>query len=658
MKKILLICSIMILAFIQSYSAEPRLILVEQMTTSSNNSPDYLPIANQFNNIVNGNVEVIPMTIHMNFNPDLFWEQRKDLSNRILMYKAQGENYTLPIFYVNGSEVPTIQGLQNKISSEKNKTSPIKMKVQVGNNSSSNFFVEVKMDLDTVLESSDVLFCALIEKHIVAPQVGNTNETDYYYVTRKIDLQPTGGETIYRNDLGFSGNRFAFDIESYWNMSEMYAIAWVQNGVSKKVLQVEKTKVYKEMPQIATNKPSVVFDDVNKNDVEVVEIYNNSMNILDITSIELDSDADFKALHNPSETRIYPGMTKLINVTLKNLETGEYSTNLSIKSNADNIPDLIIPLSAKVETTDNPILTTDVSTLDFGKVSKSQKEVINITNTGKGPLKINTIEIMDDEDGVFSVLNSEIPDIKESETLFLEVNFKPKDEINYFATMVINSNASNQSTLSISLRGQGDNLQQFSSIQVSKDPINFGTTDFIEPVRKSVVINNIGNIDLTVSNSEIEDKTLDGVFKLVGGSSKTIAAESKDSLVIEFLPKDNKQYTDKLIIRSNNTDAALRRIEIPITGMGDGVTSVESFIRDFKVSYYNQTLAIDNSNETVSSIEVSFYDLSGNMLNKQNANIGIGNKQIATSELSRNQVIIYNITSNGKIISAGKFINN
>lgn len=658
MKKTLLICFIAILAISQSYSAEPKLILVEQMTTSSNNSPELLPIANQFNQIVNSNVEVLPMTIHMNHNPDLFWEQRKDLSNRILMYKEQGESYPPASFYVNGSEVVGIQGLQNKINSEKNQTSPIKMKVQIGNNSSQFFFVEVKMDIDTILESSDVLFCALIEKHIVAPQVGNTNESDYYYVTRKIDLQPTGGAKITRNDLGFSGNRFDFNMEDYWNLEEIYAIAWVQNAVTKKVLQVEKTKIYNEEVNIAVNKDTVRFDDDNKNEVETIEIYNNSMNYLDIASIELESDENFSAKFIAAEKNIFPGMTKLIDITLENLETGEYSTNLTIKSNAANIPDMVIPIYAKVESSDNPILTTDVTTIDYGKVSKAQQEVVNITNTGKGPLKISSVEIIDDEDGVFSILNEEIPDIEEKSTLFLRVNFKPKEEINYFATLVIKSNATNASSYSVTLRGQGDNLQQFSSIQVATDEIDFGTTDFIEPVTRSVVINNIGNIELKLSNSEIEDKTLEGVFKFVGGSSKTIPAESKDSLIIEFLPTDNKEYTDKLIIRSDNTDPTLRRIEIPLTGTGDGVSSVESFIRDFEVKYFNNTLVINNSNESVNTIEVSFYDINGNNLNKLSSSIGIGIKEIATSELVRNQVIIYNISSNGKVISAGKFINN
>lgn len=658
MKKALILCSVLLLALSYSFSAEPKLILVEQMTTSSNNSPELLPLANQFNNIVNSNVEVLPMTIHMNFNPDLFWEQRKDLSNRILMYKKQNEQFPIPSYYVNGQEVVGIQGLQKKIDSEKNQTSPIKMKVQVGNNSDKLFFVEVKMDIDTVLTPSDVLFCALIEKHIVAPEVGNTNESDYYYVTRKIDLQPTGGETIYRNDLGFSGNRFSFNMEEFWNLDEIYAVAWVQNSVTKKVLQAEKTKIYNENVQIAINQDSIKFDDDNKNEVVFLEVYNNSMNYLEISSIELESDEDFSVKHIVSEKKIFPGMTKQLTISLDNLETGEYSTNLIIKSNASNKPQITIPINAKIETSDNPIITTDISTLDFGKVSKAVKEIVTITNTGKGPLKIKSIDIIDDEEGVFSVLNDKIPDIEEKKTLFLEVNFKPKKETNYFSTLVIESNATNEKTYRVTLRGQGDNLQQFSSIQVANDEIDFGTTDFIEPVRKSLVIRNIGNIDLELKNSEIEDKLLEGVFKFVGGSSRVIAPDSQDSLVIEFLPKDNKEYTDKLIIRSDNTDPSLRRIEVPLKGQGDGVSSVESFINNFEVKYYNQSLVIQNNNETVNNIEINFYDLSGNSLNKQSANLGIERRAFSTSELVSNQVILYNIKSNGKVISAGKFINN
>jgi hypothetical protein len=177
---------------------------------------------------------------------------------------------------------------------------------------------------------------------------------------------------------------------------------------------------------------------------------------------------------------------------MNTLEEGEYTANITIKSNADNVPDLVIPINAKIESSASPVITTDVNTIDFGKVSKQKTEILNITNTGKGPLVIDNIEFMDNEDGVFSILNNFIPDVEEGETFFLQVNFKPTNELPYFASMIIKSNASNESEISIPLRGEGESLEQFASIALDAESINFDKTDFVTPITRSLVIQNVG----------------------------------------------------------------------------------------------------------------------------------------------------------------------
>jgi len=165
---------------------EPRLILVEQITTSHDNSPALYPIAQQFNNIVNSHSDVLPFTIHTNFNTNLFYEQRKDLSQRILLYKEKNEQYPIPSFYVNGKEVNGINNLNSAIINEQNKVSSIQLEVKKSDLGGQFIFVDVKVDADTTFEASDLLFCAVIERHINAPSVGNSNESDFYYVTRQI----------------------------------------------------------------------------------------------------------------------------------------------------------------------------------------------------------------------------------------------------------------------------------------------------------------------------------------------------------------------------------------------------------------------------------------------------------------------------------------
>lgn len=657
MKKYLLFVTLFLVTLSLSKSDEPRLILVEQITTSSANSPELLPIAQQFNQIVNSNSEVIPFTIHTNENIDQFYKDRPDLSTRILMYKKKGEKAPLPSFYVNGSEVVGISGLQSKINTQKGKTSPLKMKVQIGDVNPNFMFVEVKMDIDTTLTPEDQMYCAIIERHINNPSAGNPSEPDFYYVTRKIDLQPTGGDKITKNDLGFSGNRFDFNVEKFWNMDEIYAIAWVQNSVSKEVLQVEKVKIYNEKPEIATNKDTVKIDDSNKTEPQFIEIYNPTMGYLDISDISIDNNTDFTINHNESEKRIYPGMTKIINLDLNTLKVGEYSANLTIKSNATGKPTLVIPITAKVENSDNPIITADINTIDFGDVSKQKTEIVSLTNTGKGDLKITSIDFAANDEGNFSILNDSIPVLGENETLFLKVNFKPKEEKAYFSTLQIHSNATNESTLSISLKGQGKNLELYSSIIVSTNEINFGKTNFTTPIHKSVVIENTGNIPLEVKNSAFENDD-DGVFSFVGEKNITVAAESKDSLVVEFVPKDNITYNAKLIIRSNNTDPAKRRIEVPLIGIGEGVTSVENFVDGFEASYYAHNLNLSIQNKDLHNLLIEFYNLSGIRLKEVKTTAGSGNMKIETNELGNNQIIIFKITADSKVISTGKFINN
>lgn len=657
MKNTLLLLFALIAMQLSTNATEKKLILVEQITTSSNNSPQFLPIANQFNQIVNGNSEVIPLTIHTNFNPDLFYEQRKDLADRILFYKKNNEQYPLPSFYVNGSEQVGIGGLQNKINAQMNKVVPIKMKVQIDKTNDIYVFADIKIDLDTALQSSDVLFCAIIERKIVAPQVGNTNEPEFYYVTRQIGLQPRGGAKITKNDLGFSGNRFLFFKETYWNMDEIYVIAWIQNDVSKQVLQAEKEKVYDEKPMIANNKDSIVINDDNKAITQSVEIYNSSMATLDISDVSIDNTDDFVLQHKVIETKLYPGMTKIIDVKLKNKTIGTFNGNLIIKSNADNKPELIIPINALIETNVNPILTTETSTLNFGKVSKSKIETVAITNTGTGKLKISSIEFSANEGGEFSIVNNSFPEIAENSTLFLEVSFTPTDEQIYFSDMKIISNATNSPSLSIPVQGEGESLIEFASILVNTEAINFEKTNFTTPLIRSLVIKNTGNKTLEVKNSGIE-KNIGAAFKLVGEKNLSIPPKGTDSLSVEFLPSENKSYSATLVVRSNDIDPAKTRIEISLSGTGEGTTSVENLVDGMAVSFVNQTFVIDLNNQSISHIHAEFYNLSGTLLIEKSLQVNSGRNTINTSAIGNNQAVFFKLTSEGKIIGTGKFINN
>ena len=638
-------------------SEEPRLILVEQITTSSDNSPELYPIAQQFNNIVNSHSDVLPFTIHTNFNPNLFYEQRKDLSQRILIYKEQNEQYPIPSFYVNGKEVNGINNLNSAIINEQNKQSIIDLNVKKVNTSGEFLFVDVKLEADTTFGTQDLLFCAVIEKHINAPGVGNSNESDFYYVTRQIELQPTIGESILLNDENFMGKRFSFRKETFWNLDEIYAIAWVQNRETKEVLQVEKEKVYNDKPNILVNKDTIVFNDDNKNGPLFLEIYNSSMQNLTLNDITLASNDNFELQFNSESMMILPGMTKSISVLLKNKSVGEYNTTLTIESDSDVNSELTVPITAKIESSVSPVIVADVETIDFGDVSKQKTEIVTLTNDGTGDLVIDDISFDSNDGNEFSILNNFIPDIKPGESFFLQVNFKPTEERAYFSTMNIKSNASNEPTFKITVKGTGADMVPFASILVNTDSLDFGTTDFTTPSVKSVVITNTGNQPLEVKNSGIEGD-IGQAFEFVGEKDITVEAESSDSLTIEFLPTENEEYSANLVIRSNDTDPAKRRITIPLVGKGDGVSNVKQFSSNFNITYFNKVLNIENKGKSIRNMSVVINDIVGAVVLEKDIPVTNSNVSIKTDKLNSNQVYLFRIYSSGKLLGSGKFINN
>lgn len=657
MKKSILLLLIGLFVFQITKAEEPRLILVEQITTSSDNSPALYPIAQQYNNIVNSHSDVLPLTIHTNFNPDLFYEQRMDLANRILFYKKNNEQYPIPSFYVNGKEVLEINNLNSAIINEQKKVSPIKLKVKTSKESNNFVFVDVKLDADTTFNPEDLLFCAIIEGHINAPSVGNSNESDFYYVTRRIGLQPRIGEKINLNDENFMGVRFSFNKEDFWNMDEIYAIAWVQNNISKEALQIEKEKEYNEKPQIVNNKDTVEFTDETKNQSLFLELYNDSMGNLTINDLALESDEDFEVLHNADDMLLLPGTTKLITVKLKNKSVGSYSTVLTINSDSETNSELTIPIIANIESSSSPVITSDLETVDFGDVSKQKTETLTITNTGTGQLVIDDISFEGNQGGEFKLLNNFIPNIEPKESFDLHLNFKPKEEIAYFSTLVIKSNASNESQFNISLKGAGAELEQFASILLDIDSLDFGKTNFTTPMVKSVVINNTGNQPLEVKNSGIE-KNSGSAFNFVGEKNITIAPETSDSLVIEFLPEENQEYTADLIIRSDDTNPSRRRISVPLRGLGDGVSNVKQLMSGIDIRYLNNELIFENKNELLNNVSIAINDISGAVVLEKEIDAAQNNFSVKTNNLSNNQVYLFRLYSNGKLVSSGKFINN
>lgn len=94
--------------------------------------------------------------------------------------------------------------------------------------------------------------------------------------------------------------------------------------------------------------------------------------------------------------------------------------------------------------------------ISFGKVDGSKNDDFVITNSGEQNLSITNIEITGDDAGVFEVLNPGNSTIPGGEDHTITLRFTPKENTDYTATLVIESNAENTPILELPLLGTGN----------------------------------------------------------------------------------------------------------------------------------------------------------------------------------------------------------
>ncbi|MGA2296894.1 MAG: choice-of-anchor D domain-containing protein [FCB group bacterium] len=194
-----------------------------------------------------------------------------------------------------------------------------------------------------------------------------------------------------------------------------------------------------------------------------------TLNISDF-SIESDSADVFSIDKSSLPLTLQAKGTKTLTVSFKPLKMGAFTANLLIKSDAFNNPALKINLSGIC---DGPVPGIYASTLMLFSsvpINTFKEKMLAISNPGNADLNINNIKINDDTANVFSKGSWEYPiTVRANDTFNLVVRFTPKDLISYKATMVIYSNALNDSTRTITLRGTGVPVTFVEETQATKD---------------------------------------------------------------------------------------------------------------------------------------------------------------------------------------------
>ena len=220
-----------------------------------------------------------------------------------------------------------------------------------------------------------------------------------------------------------------------------------------------------------------------------------------------------------------------------------------------------------------PTLSFNPVSIDFQSVieNSSTSEIIIISNLGNGELIISNLIISDTTN--FSIDPDSLNPITEGGSTNLTVIFTPQDTMVYLDTLTFITNDPNNPEVEISLQGTGLlGLQPI--IAISSNLFDFGDIIIDEDSTQILTISNVGDGDLIIESMVLSDENIFAInpFALV---NPILPGNSQDIEII-FSPQDSINYSESLIIHSNDDNSS----ELEISLMGAGLTPPPVFVID------------------------------------------------------------------------------
>ncbi len=293
-------------------------------------------------------------------------------------------------------------------------------------------------------------------------------------------------------------------------------------------------------PQLKFHPESINFGEVFIGEESSKSLYLENIGDEDLRVKRLVLDNNSKDFSLENKCSVIKGQEQCeVVVTFKPSKKGKITGNLILETGQKRYT---IPLEGYGKEKLKPVIDIDKTHIDAGVILLGEEKtlMLNISNKGKAPLKIEDIKINSPDIHILQNCSTLNPDT--SCSIKLKITGKKKGI--YRETIEILSNDPQKELISITVEYI---VKGIAKIQKLPEKINFGELFIGDRKKETLSIKNIGSDILDIKNISLKEEKN---FKLDTGCKK-VAPEKKCNIDIIFSPTSEGIFTDVLQIETN-----------------------------------------------------------------------------------------------------------
>ena len=339
------------------------------------------------------------------------------------------------------------------------------------------------------------------------------------------------------------------------------------------------------------------------------------------------------------EKTIGPNHYESLSVVFAPDQAGDFKATLQISSNATNGTQHVTLTGKGLGGGEEqkPVIQVSTSSVLFGNVlvGNTGTQTITVSNTGNKALTINKITC---PSGFSASWTSKTIASNGSEPL--TITFTPTSAKAFSGNLVIESDASNGTSKTLTLSGTGVAKPE-PRLSVSTNLVNFGEQILSNQNTRTLTITNSGTGTLEIS-SITKSSTYGDLFTISGWvSGGPITAGDSKTITISFMPIEERTYEETLTIVSSNA-VGVRTQTVTLRGTGIPVPE------DAKISFSASSLSW-GSVEVGESVAKTF-----TISNPGSTALNISSIKVVASDNTQNPDYFTISPSSSCTINAGK----